>query len=491
MVFPEAITVKRYLYLLILTGCAVGPNYKAPENKLSDAWSASEVATTQNAPVLRWWELFEDPLLNKYITLASSQNNDVLVAMSRILQARALRQITASSFFPQVGADVNATRTYFSKNGPIFAIGPSVGEVPGTVSPGTGLPFDLQVPQTQNLYNILIDASWEIDVFGKTRRMVEAAGALVDRTIDEKNDILISVMAEVARNYIELRSSQEKARLIQENIALLSQKATLVQLQFKVGYVSRLDDEQILATLAEERALLPQIEAEIHRSIYMLSVLIGTIPETLEEELIIPQPLPKIPETIAVGLRSDLLRRRPDVRRAERDLAAATANIGVAIASFFPTFTLLGDGGLQSLSLKNLFTMGSKTWALAGDITMPIFQGGKLVANLRAKRAETTAAAYTYQKTVLEALEEAESTIVAYSEKLKTRKERQDAFQHYEKLTALSHERKLRGLISLVNVLDVERQQNRAEQEVLNSSTGALLDAILLYKVLGGGWEVI
>jgi NodT family efflux transporter outer membrane factor (OMF) lipoprotein len=477
--------------LILFGGCAVGPNYRTPENDVVDTWASLELdgVVTPEAPILQWWELFEDPLLNKYISLAADHNNDVLTATSNVLQARALRQMAASSFYPQIGADVNATRTYFSKNGPIFAIGPSVGSVPGTVSNNTGLAFDLQVPQTQNLYNALFDATWEIDVFGKTRRTVEAADAVVDRTIDQRNDTLISVMAEIARNYMELRGFQKKIRLIEENIALLEKKSFLVCKQFEAGYVSRLDDENIQATLATERSQLPDLLARMHQSIYTLSILIGEVPETLLAELLPFQPLPKAPATVAVGLRSDLLRRRPDVRRSERDLAAATANIGVAVAAFFPTFTLIGDGGLQSLMLKNLFTLGSKTWAFGGDCNMPIFQGGRLVGNLNAKRAQTAAAAYTYQQTVLQALDETESALISYTQGLETAREKQIATDRYEAVVYLSKERNSKGLISLLNLIDTERQLNQAEQDLLTSEVASLLDLVALYKAVGGGWE--
>lgn len=480
--------MKKYIALTVfLVGCSVGPNYQAPENTVADTWASSDVSS--DAPLIQWWDVFEDPLLTKYIEMASEHNNDVLTATSNILIARAFRQIAASSFFPIIGADVNASKTYFSKNGPLFASQPSVGQLPGTVSTSTGLPVNPQFPQIQTLYNALFDATWEIDIFGKTRRTVEAADAVIGAAIEQRSDVLLSVMAEIARNYMELRSSQQKSKLIEENIGILEKKAVLVHKQLDVGYVSRLEDENIQATLASERALLPNIEAEVYRNIYTLSVLIGAVPETLIEELKTPQPLPKAPDTVAVGLRSDLLRRRPDIRRVERSLAAATAGEGIAIAKFFPTITLFGDGGLQSLILKNLFNWGSKTWSLGGDIMMPIFEGGRLMGNLKAARAETASTAHKYQQTILNALEEAESAIVAFTQDLKTSKERREAADRYQDLVGLSEQRNSKGLVSVLDVLDSQRQLNATQQDVLNSDTSKLLDLIVLYKALGGGWE--
>jgi multidrug efflux system outer membrane protein len=482
--------VKKYICLMVvLAGCSVGPNYQAPENDVADTWTSESKIASSDPALIKWWDVFQDPFLTKYIEMAAEYNNDVLMATSSILVARAYRQIAASSFFPMIGADVNATKSYFSKNGPLFASQPSVGNLPGTISPLTGLSLNPQIPQIQPLYNALFDATWEIDIFGKTRRTVEAADAVIDITIEERNDVLLSVMAEIARNYMELRSFQQQSKLIDENIGILEKKAILVHKQLEAGYVSRLDDENILATLATERALLPDIEAHIYRNIYTLSVLTGAVPETLVCELKAPQPLPKAPDAVAVGLRSDLLRRRPDIRRAERALAAATAYEGVAVAQFFPTITLLGDGGLQSLMLKNLFNWGSKTWAIGGDITLPIFEGGRLMGNLKAKRAETAAIAHQYQQTVLNALEEAESAIVSFTQDLKTCKEIRVASDRYQYVVGLSAQRNAKGLISLLNVLDAERQLNESQQSVLDCDTSTLLDLIVLYKALGGGWE--
>lgn len=485
MVFPK----KTAVVLLFLAGCAVGPNYKEPENTVSNTWSAPAEASN-DTPLVEWWKVFNDDLLNKYITRAAEYNNDVLTAESNILQARAIRQIAASSFYPQVGADVNATKTYFSKNGPIFQADPSLGKLPGTVSPATGLSFTPQTPQIQNLFNALLDVSWEIDLFGKTRRTVEATDALVGRAIEIRNDTLITVMAEIARNYLELRSLQRKAALTEENIQLLEQKELIVQSQLVSGYVSRVNYEYIHAQLATEKSLLPDLKAQIYRAIYTLSILTGDVPETLVEELLIPRALPRVPETIAVGLRSDLLRRRPDVRKVERQLAAATATVGIAVASFFPSISLFGDGGFQSLAIKNLFNMGSKTWALGGDILMPIFQGGKLMGSLKAARAETAATAHRYQQTVLSALEETESALLTYTQALKTCVDKKEATEKYHNLVALSRERHTAGLVALSDLLDTEIELNTSEQSLLESDTASLLDLVLLYKALGGGWEI-
>ncbi len=468
---------------ILLWGCSVGPNYKTPENTVSNTWVSK--AKDSDTVKINWWEVFEDELLTKYIKTAAEYNNDLLTATSNIAQARAMKMIVASSFFPKFGADINATRTYFSKNGPVFA----GSDILGVDSTPSTLPFNLQAPQLQSLFNAVLDAKWEIDIWGKTRRGVEAANAYIGQTIEERNDVLISVMAEIANNYMELRGFQREAKLISKYIELLETEYQLIHKQYQVGYVSYLDDENIRATLAKEKAKLPEIEAQIRKNIYTISILTGSVPEVLVEELLIPKELPKIPETIAVGLRSDLLRRRPDVRKVERMLAEATADIGVAVASFFPSLLFMGDIGFQSLSLSNLFSLASKTWSGGGDFNLPIFQGGKLVGNLKAKRAKTESVAHTYQQTILNALQETESAVTRYTQDLKIIKDKTEATNRYEDLVFLSKERYTKGLVSLLQLIDAERVYNQSQQDLLASDIKTLLDTIFLYKALGGGWE--
>lgn len=483
---------KRLLLLfwtLLLTGCMVGPKYKRPENCVSNEWiktpGNAEVAAISQNPTIAWWEVFNDPLLNKYIEMAAHSNHDILTAEANILQARAMRLVAASSLFPQVDIDLNATKTYFSKNGPVFA-GSSF--TAGT-NVNTGLPFAIQVPQIQNLYNALFDASWELDIFGKTRRSVQAAQATYESTIEQRNDILISVLAEVARNYMEIRSYQKQAKLIKQNIRLIEKERGVIEKRKLTGYDNQLDVERIEAELYSARSALPGVVAQIYKGIYTLSILTGNLPESLVDELLPMQHLPKLPREIAVGLRSDLLRRRPDVRRSERNLAAATANLGVAVASFFPSIVMSGDGGFQSLMVRNLFQAASRTWSIGGNLNLPVFQGGNLVGNLRASRAAEAAAGYTYQQTVLSALEDAESALVTYQEGVAAARELALTTDRNQNLVKLTNERYFQGLVSITDLFDSKRQYVAAQENQLTIDTTALLDLIALYKALGGGWQ--
>lgn len=290
--------MKRYffIFILLIGSCTVGPKYQTPENIVQDEWPNVDVAST-DSPVTAWWTLFQDECLNKLIESAALNNKDIARAEAAICQARAMRDVAASKYFPQVTADLNAIKTYFSKNGPVFAISPGSGL--GTPSSVTGLPFSVQIPQIQNLYTALFDATWEIDFFGKIRRSVEAAQARVESSIEQRNDILITVLAEVARNYMELRSFQEQSALIEESIHLLEQNAAIVQEQLAAGYVGQINLESIEAQLSNARANLPDTVAGIYRSIYALSMLTGNNPEALVDELVISKDLPKRPDIVS------------------------------------------------------------------------------------------------------------------------------------------------------------------------------------------------
>jgi NodT family efflux transporter outer membrane factor (OMF) lipoprotein len=463
----------------------VGPNYQPPENVIPENWSAKTETASCEPLQIDWWRVFNDPLLEKYLEMAAGHNKELLIAEANILQARALRQMAAAALFPQAESNINATKTYFSKNGPVF-VGNTITTGPSSV---TGLPFQIQTPQVQTLYNALFDVNWEIDLFGKTRRGMEAAKAIWESSIEERNDILITLLAEIARNYIELRSNQKRAQLLEENVAILEELEAIMQVRFEKGYINLLDLEAVLAEVAEARARVPPVNAEIYRSIYTLSILTGNLPETLVDELMPFQAMPLPPKEIAVGLRSDLLRRRPDVRSAERQLAAATANVGVAVASFYPSIVLSADAGFQSLKLNNLFTAKSKTWDFGGNIGIPIFQGGSLIGNLHAMEAAANAAAFAYQQIVLSALQEAESALIAYADDLKTARELLISSEMNYRIVELTRTRFDKGLVGRADLIDKKKILIQSELNLLDSGTKALTDLIILYKALGGGWE--
>lgn len=469
---------------LLLSGCLVGPNYQPPLHQVPECWSTdSNPLISDLPPPVEWWKSLNDPVLDQLILLAVSHNQNLMAAETTICQARAIRKMKASALFPHIEADINATRTHFSKNGPVFAIGM------GQTSSATGLPFQLQIPKMQNIYNALIDMSWEIDFFGKTRRAIESACAKIGSAIEYRNDILVRLIAEVAIHYVELRSYQQRGLLIEENIQLLEQNAAVVRKQFEAGYINKINLETIEAEIALASSQLPPITGLIYQTIYALSVLTGHYPETLLCQLFPIVPLTTPCKELILGLRSNLIRRRPDIRRAERDLAAATADIGVAVASFFPSFVLSADIGFQSLNLRNLFQAQSLTWALGGAATIPIYQGGNLVGNLQLAKWRACEAYYKYNQAILKALEEAESSLIGYTEELKAFKSLENTIDRYQALVQINQKRYTKGLTNLINLLDSQRQLNRSKQDLLTSHIQALINFISLYKALGGGWE--
>ena len=490
-------------FTLFFNGCMVGPNYKPPINTIPDEWvetPSEDILVTNDEPYDAWWYLFEDCLLDKYVEMAILYNNTLKTAEANILQARALRVTSAANLFPQIALDANATRTYFSKNGPLFVLSSPAGTTgPVDVDPthptrplGTsgpiGTTFLSQIPQIQNLFNFLFDTIWEIDLFGRTRRGMEAADANIGSVIEQRNDILISVLAETARSYIEIRSFQQRERLTQQNIDLLEKYVNITQKRLQTGISTLLDYQRIESELALARSALPSILAQMYQRIFSLSVLTGQLPEALLDELLPFQPLPTAPSYITIGLRSDLLRRRPDVRRAERQLAQATANVGVAVASFYPSFTLNAFEGFQSLNLNNLFTGKSKTWSVGGDLHLPIFQGGLLIGNLRASEAVEKAALFNYRETLLSAIQEAESALIAHTQDVITTDLLRKSVLSTRKVSELSGAQYLQGLIRITDLLDSERQLISSELSLLDSETATLIDLIALYKALGGGY---
>lgn len=472
------------VFFIFLEGCMVGPDYIPPCPCIPDSWEFNEEITYAE-PVNEWWFLFNDTLLNKYIELAYCNNNEVNVAEANICRARAIVTVTASKLYPQVFADFNASRTYFSKNGPLFA----ASSFSQGINPVTGLPFQIQIPQIQSLYNALLAFTWDIDLWGKTRRAIESSCYAYQSYIEQKNNTLITILSEVASSYIKIRSYQKIGSLLEQNISLLEQQLEITKRQQAVGIKSRLDLENIEALVLNAKAELPYIFVGIVQNIYALSILTGNLPETFMCELLPMQPLPKFPEAVAVGMRSDLLRRRPDVRYAERLLAQSTANIGVAVASFFPTITLSGDVGFQSLALRNLFESRSKTWSIQGDALMPIFDGCNLIGNLRVAEASAIAAIYNYQETVLNALKEAEGHLIAYIQELKSAKLYEESVQKYQDITYITERRFEVGLSNIVDFIQAELQLIKTEEYWVLSETAALLSLVNLYQALGGGWQ--
>jgi multidrug efflux system outer membrane protein len=450
----------------------LGPDYKEPEMDITKKWNnsqASEHANAEEAPAEAWWKKFNDPTLTHLIKEAVEHNHDVRVAFANIEQARAARTVAASPLFPTLGVSASGTKTRIGSR--TFS---------GSVFGG----------QENDDFSTSLDASWEIDVFGKIRRSLEAAEADVQVSIENKRDVLLSIIAEVANNYFQVRGYQKRIDITKRNIKLLSDTEKLAKAQFDAGVVTEFDFARAKGERQASEATLPNLESEMMAGIYRISVLTGTEPEAQTKLLTHTKPLPSPPDIIPVGLRSSILQRRPDIRRAERTLASATANIGIAKAGLFPDLSLTGTLGSGALLFSDLFSTGSTIYNLSSAINWSLFQGGALRATIDSANAKEKAALASYEKTVLVALEEVEASLSRYGKEWQTFKKLEAEMHTREKAFNVSRLRYETGEENFLVVLDAERSLVTVRDNIVNSETRILVYLTQLYKALGGGWQV-
>ncbi|GAB4227552.1 MAG: efflux transporter outer membrane subunit [Chlamydiales bacterium] len=453
----------------------VGPNYYPPCIE-EQVWFEPETDNVNDEPiVIDWWNTFQDPILTALIEDVIRGNLSLKIAQERILEARALRGIAFAPLFPWIGANASYTTFQDSLNSP--------GGEPFFVAQGIA-------ERRNEVYDANFDAFWELDIFGGKRRALQAANARLGSSIASKRDVLLSAIAETARNYFELRGFQKRLYLLNKNATLQENTLDLVKKKNAIGLAREVDVTRAKALLENTRSQIPDLEADLQATSYRISVLTGRDPLALNTFLKEERPLLIPEDVIPIGLRSDVLRRRPDVQFAEREFAAATADIGVAIAKLFPSFTLTGDYGFLSAgTLGNLFTPRSETWIFNGLIHFPIFEGGRLLANVHLQQALQSQAGIEYCRTILLALEDAEGAIIRYSKERETRQRRQEEVKAAKKSVQLLRSLYQKGLTDFLDVLLAEREQTSAEDNLAQSETRVLTQLVSLYKSLGGGWE--
>lgn len=462
-------------------GCTVGPRYSAPTLPLPTAWSELPESGVKNDPadLTRWWSTLGDPLLNSLIERAVLTNLDLRFAKARVREARALRGVAASGLWPTINAAGTYLRLRSSENLSTFPSG-------GSSSGGTSA-FSLE----GDFFQANFDATWELDLFGRVRRSIEAAEADISATEENQRDILVTLVAEVARNYAELRGAQAQLIVTQNNIHAQQQSVDITNARFQSGLTSGLDVTQAEAQLAATQAQLPILESLRQQSIHRLGVLLGQLPETLQGELAAEKPIPLAPLEVTVGLPSALLRRRPDVRRAERQIAAATARVGVATADLFPRFSFsTAVIGLRSSDITDLPLASSRFWTVGPTVSWPIFDAGRIRANIEVQNAREEQALVQYEQTVLTAVEDVENALVAYAREQTRRRTLVAAVEANRRSVALANERYTKGLGDFLNVLDAQRSLYNAEDQLVQSERTIVSNLIALYKALGGGWEV-
>jgi NodT family efflux transporter outer membrane factor (OMF) lipoprotein len=469
--------------MLGIAGCLVGPHYKQPEENVPEHFS--EQPATQSIDVARWWTTFNDPTLNNLIDRAVASNLDLRLATARVREARAQRGVVGADLWPDVNVGASYTRSRTSENAFDFKRG-------NGASAGSPDFANFALPgEEHDLYQAGFDANWEIDVFGHVRRSIEAANADIAATEEGRRDTLVTLLAEVARNYVELRGFQRRLEIARENLKVQQDTLDLTNARFQGQLISELDVSRAEAQVATTAAQIPSLEAQRNAAAHRLGVLLGEQPGALLNELLAPTDIaiPSGPADVPAGLPSDLLRRRPDVRRAERELAAATARIGVATAELFPRFSLTGSLGLQSEDFRDLADSGSRYFSVGPSVSWPIFDAGRIRSNIQVQNARQERALVLYEQSVLSALEDVENALVNYSKEHQRRISLTRAVEANRKAVDMSKMLYDRGLTDFLDVLDAQRALFVSEDALVQSDRTISTDLVALYKALGGGWE--
>ena len=493
--------------LVALGGCTVGPDFVRPDSPTTPAWrnvrpaDASVSQTTDPDP--QWWTLFNDPVLTDLIQMAIRGNLDLQQAVLRVIEARQGIVVARSAGLPALNGTAIYSREQLGTKGILESSGVyrqlnaladqnltsylpvGLGQQAGSAA--TGLANDLTEPL--NLYQYGLDASWELDLFGRVRRSVEQAKATTQAQQEATNDALLMLESQVAQTYLQLRLSQALLATQQENIRTAESSLELTEKLQRTGLDTAADVDQARTQVLTYQSQLPGYEKQTQQAIDSLNVLVGRSPGFLDAKLSTPTPLPSLPDVIGVGVPSTLARRRPDIREAEAQLHASTANVGVAVAAFYPDVSLTGNLGIRAIDASYLTNWASHFYSAGPSLSLPIFQGGRLTASLRLARAQAMAAALSYRGTVLNALREVEDELVAYRTDRDERdrlvgvlRSSEDTF--YLATNAFGH-----GLESFLQVLDAQRTVTSARQQLVQADSTLTNDVVALYRALGGGWQ--
>jgi len=454
---------------LALAGCAaVGPDYTRVEPDAPEKWH-TQLQGGLNPGVLdpetlaRWWRSLNDSELSSLEERAVKGNLDLKIAQARILEARALRGISKADFFPTIDASASSTNYRNSENSSSF--------------------------QEHKLYSVGFDAGWELDIFGGIRRSVEAAQANLEATQMDLYDVLVSLLAEVALNYVEVRTFQTALTVTESNIKSQEETYELNRSRYQAGIINELAVQQSLYSLEQTRSLIPALQTGLEAAKNRLAVLLGEKPGAVHHELAERKPIPVPPVTVAVGVPAEAMRRRPDIRRAERNLAAQTARVGVATADLYPKFHLIGSIGLESVSTGNLLTPDSRAWSITPGVSWNIFRGGAIRQNIKVQSARQEQALIQYESAVLNAQEEVENVLVAYEKQQRRRQSLAAATAAAQKAVQLAQDQYKVGLVDFSNVLDAQRSLLSFQDQLAQSNGAVTSNLIRLYKALGGGWK--
>ncbi|MCO8318121.1 efflux transporter outer membrane subunit [Burkholderia multivorans] len=460
----------------MLTSCMVGPDFHRPANAMPAQWKpVADTAGTPSQPVPAtidpdWWKVFGDAELTSLVDRVTTANLDVRVASSRLRQSRAERQAIAADAEPHVEADAAYRHARASSTGLVDPSGEH-GE------------------HDYNVWQAGFDASWELDLWGRVRREVESADATIEASADARRGVLLSVCAETARNYIQLRAVQARQALLDQAREVARQRLELVRIRFTHGAATQVEVADAALNAAQIEARLPPLQQQQAHLVNALSFLLGAPPRALEKELDAPAPIPPVPSQVPVGLPSQLVEQRPDIRQAEATLHAAIANVGVAIGDFYPRITLSGDLGSQALQLSDLGTWGSRTFAIGPAISLPIFEGGRLHSVLTLRQAQQQQAAIQYQQTVLRAWHEVDDGLTDYAATQRRLNQLDQTVTQSQQSFDDAQRRYSVGLVDLQQVLATRQALLTNRDAAISGTEDVSLALVALYKSLGGGWQ--
>ncbi|HKY81436.1 MAG TPA: efflux transporter outer membrane subunit [Sphingobium sp.] len=462
---------------LALSACAAGPDYRAPQPAALGVppayYGQSSEGSVAEADLANWWARLDDPTLSTLIDQAIASNLDIIQAQARLRQAReSLRQANAA-FLPQVNASGSGGRNYSSQGSSSRVIDGNV------VSSGSG--------NWSGSYNVGASASWQIDLFGELSRSAEAARADLAASGYDLANVRMTIIAELVTNYVQARLAQEQLRIARESQAIQKDNYDIANWRLQAGLVSSFDAEQARAQLAQTNATMPQLEASLRGSLNRIAVLTGQAPGEATRALETPAPIPAASTRIAVGIPADTLRRRPDVRSAERALAAATARIGVAQAQLYPSLGLSGNIGTNATSFKNLFDV--ITGGVFANVAQVIFDGGRLASQVRSQKAATDAAFAAYKQSVLAALEDVENAMASLASARARKAEFAIAFEASNNAAVLARSQYQAGLIDFQTLSTSETSLLNARNSLAAARSDEALAIAQLYNALGGGWQ--
>ncbi|AZD13114.1 efflux transporter outer membrane subunit [Pseudomonas chlororaphis] len=464
------------LSLLSLAACSVGPDFQRPEGPRVEAWATPQKAAPSqvvSSPLdERWWEVFNDPQLSALSRRVLTDNLDLQLATSRLQQSRAARQVITAERYPTSSASGGYARKRNSGEG--------LNDPSGRVG-----------KSAFNLWDAGFSASWELDFWGRVRRETEAADATLEVAENDRRGVLLSVLAETAQDYIQLRGVQSTRAVTEQNLDVARHSLKLSQLRLADGVATDLDVAEAAAQVATIESQLPALQQRQAQLINALSLLMGEPPQALHAQLAADAPVPQTPRQVAIGLPSQLAERRPDIRQAEARLHAATASIGVAKGDFYPRITLSGNFGSQAMQLSDFGSWGSRQFGIGPQFSLPLFDGGRLRGMLHLREAQQQEAAVAYQQTVLRAWHEIDDQLTRYNSSQLRRDSLAEAVRQNQIALRTAQQQYVEGVVDFVNVLTVQGALLATQEQLVESSTGVSLAMVGLYKALGGGWESV